>query len=207
MKNNIKWCLLAGVLGCSTACTLQPIVPPPVMNGPAAAVQTWEPAAGYDAAAYRISSLDPLTIQFTGLPEQQTTQQLIVDEAGRINLPHIGPIKAAGMTTSELEREIERLYKEGQIYRNISINVIMTAKSYYIQGEVSSPGQFPLTSGTTLLQAIAAARGVSPFASDKVTLTRKGRIFKYNIGEIKRHPDRDVKIEAGDLINVHRSWI
>ncbi len=224
MKNNIKMFLLAGFLGCSTACTLQPVVPyqpdvPPVhepvfMSTPAVSTEAGEPVVqgapgapmvAYDTSAYRIQSLDPITIQFGGMPEQQL-MQVVVDENGRINLPHLDPVKVAGMTTSELEREIERLYVEGQIYRNVSINVTMTAKSYYVQGEVNAPGQFPLTSGTTLMQAVAAARGLSPYASDKVTITRHGQIVKYDMGKIERNPSRDVKIEAGDLIKVHRSW-
>jgi polysaccharide export outer membrane protein len=82
----------------------------------------------------------------------------------------------------------------------------MTAKSYYVQGEVNAPGQFPLTSGTTLMQAIASARGLSPYASHKVTITRNEQIVKYDIGRIERDPAMDVKIEAGDLIKVLRAW-
>lgn len=215
MKDYIKRFFLAGFLACNVACTLQPVVPAPVMNSsapisvfmgaPETTGEAETSAAGYDASAYRINSLDPITIQFTGTPEQQV-MQVVVDEKGQINLPHIGQVKAAGMTTSELEREIERRYKEGQIYRNVSINVTMTAKSFYVQGEVNAPGQFPLTSGTTLMQAIAAARGTSAYASDKVTITRKGQTFRYDLGDIEHSPAKDVIIEAGDLINVHRSW-
>jgi len=217
MKNSIKVFLLAGFLGCSIACTLQPVVPSiqpmapsvmdPVFMGspPEVSGEAVERPVNYDPTAYRIKSLDPITIQFGGMPEQQL-MQVVVDENGQINLPHLEPVKAFGLTTSELEREIERLYLEGQIYRNVSINVTMTAKSYYVQGEVNAPGQFPLTSGTTLMQALAAARGVSPYASDKVTITRKGQSFRFDIKYIERDPSRDMRIEAGDLIKVHRSW-
>lgn len=211
MKNSIRWYFSAAVgLLCGAGCTLQPVAPQPVLPPAAARAAAPDalpgtPVSGYDAVAYRVSPLDPVTIQFSGTPEQQS-MQLVVDEKGQINLPHIGLVSVTGLTTSELEREIERRYKDGQIYRNVSINVIMTAKSYYIQGEVNAPGQFPLAAETTLMQAIAAARGVSPYASSRVTVTRKGQTFRYDIGDIRRHPERDVKIEAGDVINVQRSW-
>ena len=66
-----------------------------------------------------------------------------------------------------LEDKIEHLYVEGGIYKNVSVNVTMTAKVYYVQGEVNQPGQFQLVSGTTLLQAIASARGYTPYANKK----------------------------------------
>ena len=82
----------------------------------------------------------------------------------------------------------------------------MTAKVYYVQGEVNQPGQFQLSTGTTLMQAIAGARGYTPFANrKKVTVTRQGKIFTYNMKELERDPSLDVKIEAGDVIKVWQS--
>ncbi|MBT8045614.1 MAG: SLBB domain-containing protein, partial [Pontiella sp.] len=116
------------------------------------------------------------------------------------------PIKVAGLTTSALEDKIEQLYVDGAIYKNVSVNVTMTAKVYYLQGEVNSPGQFQLASGTTLLQAIAGARGYTPFANrKKVTITRQGKIYQYNMKELEKDPSKDVKIKAGDVIKVWQS--
>ena len=115
-------------------------------------------------------------------------------------------VKAAGSTTSELEDTIEQLYIHGGIYRTISVNVTMTAKVYYVQGEVLQPGQFPLSSGTTLLQAIAGARGYTSFANrKKVTISRQGKIYTYNLIALEKDPSLDIKIEAGDVIKVWQS--
>ncbi|MFL2876547.1 MAG: polysaccharide biosynthesis/export family protein [Pontiellaceae bacterium] len=157
--------------------------------------------------AYRLQPLDPLFIRFSGILDQVQLDP-VIDENGEISLLHIeDSIIAAGLTTSELEDKIERLYIEGEIYRNISVNVTMTAKVFYVQGEVLQPGQFPLSSGTTLLQAIASARGYTSFANKKkVTVTRQGKIYTYNLKILEKDPSKDVKIEAGDVIKVWQQW-
>ncbi len=156
--------------------------------------------------AYVLKPQDPLYIRFSGIQEQQVLE-VVIDENGEINLLHIhSPVMAAGLTTSALEDKIERLYIDGGIYKTVSVNVTMTAKAYYVQGEVNAPGKFQLTSGTTLIQAIAEARGPTPFASKKITITRQGQIYKFNWKELLEDPSKDVKIEAGDVIKVWQSW-
>lgn len=157
--------------------------------------------------AYVLKPLDPIYIRFSGIMEQQALD-LVIDENGEISLLHIRqPIQAAGITTSALEDEIERLYVEGAIYKNVSVNVTMTAKVYYMQGEFNQPGQFQLMSGTTLLQAIAGSRGYTPFANKKkVTINRQGKVYAYDAKELEKDPSKDVKIEAGDVIKVDQKW-
>jgi protein involved in polysaccharide export with SLBB domain len=161
-----------------------------------------------DVDAYDLKPLDPIYVRFSGIMEQQQLE-LVIDENGEISLLHIkNPIHAAGLTTSQLEAEIEKAYVDGGIYKNISVNVTMTAKVFYVQGEVNSPGQFQLMSGTTLLQAIAGARGPNAFANlKKVTITRHGKIYEFNVKKLEKDPSKDVKIEAGDVIKVWQSII
>ena len=103
------------------------------------------------AEAYKLKPLDPLAIRFNGIIEQQGIPEVIIDEQGFISLLHLDPINAAGLTTSELEEKIERSYIEGEIYRNVSLNVIMTSKAYYVQGQLCSLVSFNYLV-TTLLQ-------------------------------------------------------
>ncbi|MDF7800507.1 polysaccharide biosynthesis/export family protein [Pontiellaceae bacterium B1224] len=173
-------------------------------------VQTEMQKAGDTASygGYTIRAGDPLYIRFNGIMEQQQLE-VVVDENGEIGLLHIEePIKAAGLTTSALENKIERLYVDGGIYKNVSVNVTMTAKMYYVQGEVNQPGQFQLISGTTLIQAIAGARGYTPYANKKkVTVTRMGKVYTFNMKELEKDPSKDIKIKAGDVVKVWQSVI
>lgn len=159
------------------------------------------------AAAYKLRPLDPIYVRFSGVMDQQQLE-LVVDANGEISLLHLkDPVKAAGLSTSQLEDRIEKRYVDAGIYKNISVNVTMTAKVYYVQGEVNAPGQFQLMSGTTLLQAIAGARGYTPFANKKkVTITRYGKIYIYNAKELEKDPSKDIKIKAGDVVKVWQQW-
>ncbi|MDZ8119774.1 polysaccharide biosynthesis/export family protein [Pontiella agarivorans] len=154
-----------------------------------------------------LKALDPLYIRFSGILEQQQLEATI-DENGEISLLHLDPIMAAGLTPSQLASKIERSYIEGGIYKTVSVNVTMTAKVFYVQGEVNQPGQFPLSSGTTLLQAIAGARGYTPFAwESRVTITRHGKVYRFNMKDLEENPSLDVKIDAGDVIKVpQKPW-
>ncbi len=167
-----------------------------------------EPGGFETVAAYRLRPLDPIYIRFSGILEQTEMEQ-VIDEKGQITLLHIeAPVVAAGLTTSELEDQIERLYIDGEIYRNVAVNVAMTAKFFYVEGEVLQPGQFQLASGTTLRQAIAAARGYTKFANPKrVLLTRQGKTSEYNMKDIEKNPSKDIKVEAGDVIKIPLSRI
>lgn len=159
-----------------------------------------------EVGLYQLRALDPLEICLLGIPEEKKIEK-IIDEQGTITLPYIdAPIQAAGMTTSELERKIQQIYTEGQIYRNITVNVATTAKIYYMEGEVRKPQEYLLNRRITLLQAIAAASGYTEYANKKkVTITRNGKIMKFNAVDLEKHPDRDVLVEAGDRIKVERS--
>ncbi len=206
-----KKCLLGFMLVASilvSGCVIQPVDGPSGETPPTQQddLSSPPPTTG-SVGAYTLKPLDPIYLRFSGIMEQQQLE-LVIDENGEISLLHIEEsIQAAGLTPSALEHEIERRYKEGNIYKHVSVNVTMTAKMFYVQGEVLAPGQFQLMSGTTLLQAIAGARGPSAFANlKKVTITRHGKIYRFNIKELEKDPSKDVKIEAGDVIKVWQQW-
>lgn len=205
-----KFAVLAGLLVCfvMVGCVVQPVDSSNMPKSDSAiSTNTLSVADGQEFEVYTLKPLDPIYIRFSGIMEQQQLE-LVIDENGEISLLHLAPIQAAGLTTSELEHKIEKLYVDGGIYKNVSINVTMTAKVFYVQGEVNQPGQFPLSSGTTLLQAIAGARGYTPFAwTTKVTVSRHGKIYRFNMKELEKDPSQDVKIEAGDVIKVpQKPW-
>ncbi len=191
-----------------SGCVIQPVNSSSVdFSDPAGSTSDSSIGAESNISAYKLKPLDPVFIRFSGITEQQTLD-LVIDENGEISLLHLElPIRASGLTTSALEDKIERMYVEEGIYKNVSVNVTMTAKVYYMQGEVNQPGQFPLASGTTLLQAIAGARGPTAFANmKKVTISRQGKIYTYNLKDLEKNPSKDVKINAGDVIKVWQKW-
>lgn len=181
-------------------------VPASPLPAVTAALTTGVVAAADVGGAYRLRPGDPIVINLRGIPKEDEFENL-VDEGGFIKLPYLERVKAAGRTCSQVEDEIERLYVEGKIYRAVSVNVITRLQSYFIQGEVKIPGRVPLTTAVTLLQAIAQAGGYTDYAKEEdVRIIRAGKTNLYNGKELKKFPERDVRIEPGDVINVERKF-
>lgn len=157
-------------------------------------------------APYRLRQGDPVIIYLRGILPRDDEVQDIVDEKGFVTLPFIDDVPAVGKTASELERDIQRTYIDRGIYRTVTVNVILPSQSFFVQGEVRAPQRYPLLTGVTIMQAIAAAGGYTEFADPKrVTLTRGGVVRTINMREIERDPKRDFMIESGDVIRVPRS--
>ena len=106
---------------------------------------------------------------------------------GRISLPLIGDVGAAGRTAAELAGAIAEKLKEFKENPQVSI-VVKEVNSYaiYVLGEVSKPGKYPLKSKTTLLQAITLASGFTPAAA-------RNKIVVFRFGE---QGGKDTKIKA-----------
>jgi polysaccharide export outer membrane protein len=146
-----------------------------------------------------------LIIQLAGIPEP-ATMELLVDDQGYIGLPYIDPVLAEGLTVSELQRVIRETYINEKIYRRITVNVMLPAQSYFVRGEVRAPGRFPLTSGMTILQAIAAAGGYTEFANPKrINIIRGGETIIENARDMETNPEENLDVKAGDVIIVPRS--
>lgn len=106
---------------------------------------------------------------------------------GRVSLPLIGDVGAAGRTAAQLAEAISEKLKEFKENPQVSI-VVKEVNSYaiYVLGEVSKPGKYPLKSKTTLLQAITLASGFTPAAA-------RNKIVVFRFGE---QGGKDVKIKA-----------
>jgi polysaccharide export outer membrane protein len=75
-----------------------------------------------------------------------------------------------------------------------------------VRGEVLQPGRYKLTSGLTVVRALAAAGGYTEFANPrKVKILRGGKAFYVNLRELEQYPDRDIEIKPGDVMVVPRS--
>ena len=106
---------------------------------------------------------------------------------GRISLPLIGDVGAAGRTAAELARAIAEKLKEFKENPQVSI-VVKEVNSYaiYVLGEVTKPGKYPLLSKTTLLQAITLASGFTPAAA-------RNKMVIFRFGD---QNGKDIKIKA-----------
>lgn len=164
------------------------------------------PAASVaDGVAYKIRAGDSLIITIRTLQSEQ--MELLVDEKGEIRLPFIGAIPVSGLTIGELESSIAKQYVDKKIYKVVTAHVFVPMRSFFVRGEVRAPGRYPIMGSVTLLQAIATASGYTDFADPRdVRIKRGDKMIRANAREAEKNTEKDLPIEAGDVISVERSW-
>jgi len=176
---------------------------------PAAAVapqtEIPKPVVGAD---YRITEEDVLRMDIWGEP-QLSNMQMQVTPDGKINVPYINEMIAAGLTQSELAARISKAYEEAEILAGAKVQVTILAlhpMRARVLGSVNRPGEIDFKPGDTLLDAIAKAGSYQEDALlDKSTLTRKGS--KENIAidlkkMFKGDLSQNMELAPGDTIYV-----
>lgn len=132
------------------------------------------PAAA-TTADYRLAAGDKLRIEV--YKDTQLSQSLQVRPDGKITLPLVGDIAAAGRTSVELRDAIAGALEEYIAKPVVTVIVTETTPQVvYVTGEVNKPGALPLATGQmSIIQAIAMAGGFTDFANKKdVRVLRKG---------------------------------
>ncbi len=114
-------------------------------------------------------------------PNITTEQQFQVGANGYETFPVLGPVQIAGLTSRELELELKSRLREGGILDNAEVQVTVLryeSQQYSIIGGVVQPGNFPLPRPDyRLLNAMAAAGGLSPQADTVIVIRRGARAF------------------------------
>jgi len=111
-------------------------------------------------SAYRIGPEDQLRV--TVFNDPRLTGDFRVGDTGTIALPLIGTVRAAGLTTSEIERAVEKEMRDKNLFRDPSAAVqVITYRPVFVLGMVEKGGQFPYQPGMTVLTAVAVAGGVN----------------------------------------------
>jgi polysaccharide export outer membrane protein len=161
-----------------------------------------------DSDQYVIGSEDVLHIHVW--KEEALTRTIPVRMDGKISLPLIQEIKAAGLTPLQLKEVLTRRFKEFIESPIVSVTV-MEANSckVYVMGQVKNPGVYRLRSETTVVQIIPLAGGFTDWANQKkILIVRKEdgmeKRMKVNYKKIisGKDPVSNVILKAGDTIIV-----
>ena len=108
--------------------------------------------------AYRLGAGDKVRLITFG--EQQLTGEFRVSDNGTIDVPLIGAIRAAGLTSRQLADAISSELQRRKLFRDPSVVVeVVEYRPIFVLGEVSKPGQFPYQPQMTVLTAVAVAGG------------------------------------------------
>ena len=113
---------------------------------------------------FRLGPRDIITLTIFAGGEKQQELNLTVSGQGMINVPFIGPLKAAGFTTQQLEDLIAKpLARDYFVDPEVNIQIKeYHSLRYYISGAVRSPGLYEMSSKSSLMEVIAKAGGVLP---------------------------------------------
>ncbi len=163
---------------------------------------------GAEDPAYKIGPQDVLKIDVWR--EDQLTRTVPVRPDGKITLPLLNDVQAAGLTPMELAGVIRDELKKYITNPQVSVTVTeINSRRIYVTGEVTKPGAYALLPHMTVLQALSSSGGFTQFARVKgiyVLRTEGGKQVKlpFNYKEAVRakNPEQNIELQPGDVIVV-----
>lgn len=165
------------------------------------------------SGTYHIGPRDVLAISIFAGGEKQVETDLTVSEQGYINSPFIGAVKASGMTSSQLEKQLyvplERDYfVDPQVH--VSVREYHSL-SYSISGAVKKPGKYEMQAAATIMDLIAKAEGVTLESGNIAYIMRDDDTganttepIKVNLVKLLDKGDMgaNVKLNSGDSVYI-----
>ena len=174
---------------------------------PAGAIGTSGSTSASTMPDYRLVAGDKLRIEV--YKDDKLSQSLQVRPDGKITLPLVGDIAAAGRTSIELRDAIASSLKEYNTNPIVTVMVVETVPPLiYVMGEVNTAGPQPLKGDMTVLQALAAAGGFKDFANTKnIRVLRRGAggaqtTLSFNYKDAIRGVAPAIVLQPGDTIIV-----
>ncbi len=158
-------------------------------------------------ASSRLTAGDVLDINVFKVPDL-SAKDLRVESSGRISLPLVGSVPVAGLTIKQAEQKITQRLTQFMQSPQVSISRTNTAieKRVTVEGEVRTPGVFPIKGNLSFLQAIALAQGLSNAGdSSNVYFYRDGQRNIVNLDQVRKGVTPDPQLRGDDRIVVIRS--
>jgi polysaccharide biosynthesis/export protein len=207
------WAILVVLLCATSAVTVAQTKPaaPSTQTKPAAPSTNATPATPDLVklpSDYVIGVEDLLVVIFW--KEKDLSAEVVVRPDGKISLPMLNDVEAAGLTPQQLASVVEKaaLKYVREPGASVLVKEIRSRKIYVI-GEVAKPGPFPLSNEMNVLQAIAGAGGLLEHAkkSDIVIVRNENgreRRFRFNYNDVVRGKNtaQNIRLLPGDTILV-----
>jgi polysaccharide export outer membrane protein len=166
------------------------------------------PQSATDDPEYVIGADDQLDISVWKEPE--ITRRVPVRTDGKISIPLLNDVQAAGLTPMQLQAQITEKLKKFLTEPQVTVTVMATnSRRVYILGEVGRPGPIALMAKMTVLQAITTAGGLGQFANGRkirILRTESGKqlVFPFSYKDVLagKNPDQNIILKPGDSIVV-----
>jgi len=142
--------------------------------------------------------------------EPDISRSIPVRSDGKISLPLVGEVQAAGLTPLKLEKDIAEKLKSYISEPEVTVMVQqVNSQKFNVLGQVNKPGSYVIANSPTVLDAIALAGGFRDFAKRKsIYVLRHGAsgevrlAFNYKDVSEGKHMEQNVKLQPGDSIIV-----
>ena len=161
--------------------------------------------------AYAIGIGDVVEISVWKNPELSVTVPVRPD--GRVSVPLLGDIQASGMTPRALTEDLTQRFKEFVTAPSVSVVIKeIHSRKVFVTGEVATPGAYDLQPRTKLMQVLAMAGGLTPYAKRKVVVLRDGATakdkgkedtrYEYDLDAIisGKRPEFNIILQPGDTL-------
>ena len=160
------------------------------------------------------------TLSVSVMQDSKLDRTVIVDPSGQIAFPLAGHFRVQGLTAQAVENILKQKLKSN--YRDESLDITVALANavkdipeedlkpkVFITGEILRPGSYVVRQKTTLMQAIALAGGLGPYAAKRrIMVRRKGGpgediyMFDYRAYEAGQDLEGNITLRAGDVIMV-----
>lgn len=152
---------------------------------------------------YIVAPGDEVKVNLWGLTEIRAG--LVVDRDGTLTLPQAGPITAAGLSFTELQKAIDTAYR--RILNDFELNVTMGKLhtiTVYVTGHAARPGAYAISSMAALVDVLSQAGGPSISGSMRAIEVKRGskKIATFDVYDLLLKGDRkgDTRLSEGDVI-------
>src|SRR5438874_5785744 len=156
-----------------------------------------------------LASGDVVKLTFSSAPELNQSQKVRVD--GKLSLPLVGEVDAAGKTVGQLQSELIQLYKSQLKTPEVTVSLEGSVTTVTVSGAVAKPGKVAFERPTTVFQAIMNAGGPNEYGNlGHVRLHRivngvqKSQVFDLH-GMLKGEDTKPFYVRDGDVIYVPQS--
>lgn len=157
---------------------------------------------------YVIGADDVLMVQFWS--EKEMSAEVTVRPDGKIALPLLNDIQAAGLTPEQLRDRV--LSAARKFVENPSPTVLVktiNSRKVYITGQVEKPGTYPLNHTLTVLQLIALSGGLREFVNGKnISVLRQENdrqvVYRFNYRDVvnAKNLEQNIPLKPGDTVVV-----
>lgn len=166
-------------------------------SGPTAQIQNAGSVAMADNE-YKLAPGDKIHVIIFG--EETLTGDYVITSGGNLSFPLVGNLKATDKTVEGLQAALAKALGDGFLNNpRVSMQVV-SFRPFYILGEVSRPGEYPVSTGLTLQQAVASAGGFTYRANTKRAFLK--RATEANERLMNLRDSSPIIIRAGDTIRI-----